>query len=225
MTKRIFRAISLAALTVLAAALALSLGAFHSRFTQVQAQQLGVQLTLAAQGIRREGPAYFEDLDLDPDCRITWIAADGHVLWDSLLDPESMENHLQRREVAQALETGSGQAIRYSASLLERSIYAARRLEDGTVLRLSTTQDSMFSLALSMWQFWVVILAAVGLLAYFMSLRLSKNIVRPINQLDLDNPLANSEYEEITPLLHRLDSQRGPAPGPEPGAETKAKGI
>jgi len=208
MTKRIFRAIFAAAMAVLLAVLLFTLGAVHAYFTGVQLKQLQVETALAAHAVAREGQDYFAQLDGMPDCRITWVRADGTVLYDSRSAPEDMENHLERQEVRTALETGYAQSARYSHTLMARSLYAAQRLPDGTVLRLSTSQDSLLSLALGMSGSIGLILAAAVLLSYCLARRLAQKIVKPLNELDLDAPLQNTHYAEIRPLLLRLDSQQ-----------------
>ena len=122
MTKRIFRSTFLAALTVLLAALTLTMGAVYSYFTNVQFSQLRVETALASHAVSNEGVGYFDQLDDTMDCRITWIAADGTVLYDSLSDHGAMENHLEREEVQTALAQGYGQSARYSDTLMERYI-------------------------------------------------------------------------------------------------------
>ena len=153
------------------------------------------------------GAAYFEALD-PQEFRITWIAADGTVLFESQAEPGQMENHLQRQEVRDALQNGYGQSARYSDTLMERYIYSAERLPDGTVLRLSTSQSSVLTLTLGMTGHIIVIIAVTILLSFYLAKRLSQNVVRPLNELNLDTPLNSQVYEEISPLLRRLDSQQ-----------------
>ena len=208
MTKRIFRSIFLVAMTVFLATMVLILGVMHSYSTNAQFSQLRVETALASHALTNEGIRYFEKLDDTMDCRITWIASDGTVLYDNRSDTGSMVNHLQREEVRSALETGYGQSARYSDTLLQRSIYAAELLPDGTVLRLSTSQSSVLNLLLSMWQPVALIFAAALLLSITLARRLSQNIVRPLNTMHLDNPLSNRVYSEVLPLLRRLDAQQ-----------------
>ena len=208
MTKRIFRSTFLAALTVLLAALTLTMGAVYSYFTNVQFSQLRVETALASHAVSNEGVGYFDQLDDTMDCRITWIAADGTVRYDSLSDHGAMENHLEREEVQTALAQGYGQSARYSDTLMERYIYAAERMPDGTVLRLSTSQRSVLNLMLDMSGSIAAVIAAAVILSYLLARRLSRSIVKPLNELDLDAPLSNTQYEEITPLLRRLSSQQ-----------------
>jgi len=208
MTKRIFRSIFAVALTVLLAASVLILSAFNSHFTEVQFTQLRVETALAAHAVANEGASYFDKLDDTMDCRITWIASDGTVLYDNRSNSDTMVNHLLRQEVRSALETGYGQSARYSDTLLERYIYAAERLPDGTVLRLSMTQSSVLNLTLSMAGSVGLVLIAAVVLSFYLARRLSRSVVKPLNELDLDDPLSNTVYEEISPLLRRLDSQQ-----------------
>ena len=208
MTKRIFRAIFAVALTVLLATLLLILGAVYSHFTSIQFTQLRVETALASHAVTNEGVNYFDKLDDTMDCRITWIAADGTVLYDNRSDSDAMVNHLEREEVRSALQNGYGQSARYSDTLLERYIYAAERLPDGTVLRLSMSQSSILDLTLGMTGSILLVIAVTSILSYYLARQLSRNVVKPLNELDLDTPLSNTEYEEIGPLLRRLDSQQ-----------------
>ena len=208
MTRRIFWAIFVVSLTILLSVTSLILGVLHGYFTDIQFSQLRVETALASHAVTNEGVRYFDRLDDTMDCRITWIAADGTVLYDNRGDSVAMENHLQREEVRSAVLNGYGQSQRYSDTLLERYIYAAERLPDGTVLRLSMSQNSVFNLLLDMSGSIFMIVAATIALSYFLASRLSRSVVRPLNALDLNAPLSNREYEEIQPLLRRLDSQQ-----------------
>ena len=207
MTKRIFRSICLVALAVLIGAVVVILGALYNYFTGVQRRQLAMQTSLAAQAVTNEGADYLNSLR-NLDTRITWIAADGTVLFDSHSDHGAMENHLEREEVREAQETGRGDSIRFSDTLAEQTVYTAQKLPDGTVLRLSMAQYSVVKLVLGMAEPIVLILTAAVILALWLAHRLSRSIVRPLNALNLDDPLSNREYEEIAPLLGRLDSQQ-----------------
>ncbi|MGM9589688.1 MAG: sensor histidine kinase [Faecousia sp.] len=208
MTKRIFRSIVFAVLAVLLASVLLILEVVYSYFTRVQVDQLRVETALAAHAVTNEGMDYFENLDGTMDCRITWIAVDGTVLYDNRSDSDVMVNHLAREEVVQALESGFGYSTRYSDTLMQQYVYAAERLPDGTVLRLSATRQSMVHLVgTALWPILLIIFAA-AMLALGLANRLSQQIVRPLNELDLNNPLRNDTYPEIRPLLRRLDNQQ-----------------
>lgn len=207
MTKRIFRSICFVALAVFLASLVFIMSILYGYFSQMQQTQLKTQLELAAQGVSHEGTAYFREIAVK-DCRITWIDETGNVLYDSEAQSADMENHLEREEIIQALSEGYGESKRYSQTLMYRSLYAAKRLEDGTVLRLSISQNSVLILLLGMAQpICIVFLIAIAL-SVFLAVRLSKSIVRPLNEIDLDHPLGGSSYDELAPLLRRIDSQQ-----------------
>ena len=207
MTKRVFRSIFLASLAVLLAAVVLILGALYTYFSDVQAEQLRLQTALVAHALETEGVSYFDDLDTS-DRRITWIAADGTVLYDSRSDSGVMENHLEREEVKAALATGSGTSFRYSDTLMERYIYTAQRLSDGTVLRFSAAQNTVPHLVVGVVKPIILVIGIAVALSALLAGQLTKNIVAPLNELNLDDPLSNREYVEIQPLLRRLDSQQ-----------------
>lgn len=206
MTKRIFRSIWLVALAVFLASLVLIMGMLYTYFTQVQRDQLKSQTMLAAQAAAHEGIEYFEGLDI-PDCRITWIDADGTVLYDNRSQIDVMENHMEREEIREALETGYGESARYSVTLTESALYSAQRLPDGTVLRLSMAQISVLNLILGMAQPICVVIAVALVLSMLLAARLSRRIVEPLNKLNLDDPMSGAYYEELTPLLRRIDGQ------------------
>lgn len=207
MTKRIFRSICFVAIAVFLASLILIMGVLYDYFSGVQQRQLQMQLELAAQGVTNEETAYFDDLKVR-DYRITWIAADGTVLYDSDALSSDMENHLEREEIKEALATGYGESKRYSATLMDRSLYAAQRLEDGTVLRLSIAQSSILTLVLGMAQPISIVIVLAVVLSVVLAVRLSKSIVKPLNEIDLDHPLSNEGYDELAPFLRRIDSQQ-----------------
>ena len=207
MTKKIFRSILTAGVTVLICSVLLVMGCFYSFFETMQERQLGDELSIAAAAVELDGTAYLEKVKSDR-FRVTLIAADGTVLYDTRSDAASMENHLEREEVREAIESGSGISSRYSATLLQKTIYSALRLGDGTVLRISASRATMGALLLGALQpILLVVLLMLGLSGVLAS-RLSKRIVEPLNALDLEHPLENDAYEELSPLLRRIDRQR-----------------
>lgn len=207
MTKRIFRSVCIVAVVVLFASLALVMGVLYDYFSGSQENQLKTQTDLAAQGIEHEGSAYFNGLDSE-ELRITWIDKDGKVLFDNKTDASSMENHLEREEVRQAVENGYGKSARYSETLTEKSLYSAKKLSDGSIVRLSVSQYSVLTLFLGMLRPVLIIALLAVVLALLLAYRLSKNIVTPLNKLNLDSPLSNKVYEELSPLLKRMDAQQ-----------------
>ena len=207
MTKRIFRATLLVGVAVLIASLTLVMGALYSYFGRVQESQLRDELSLAVVGVEQNGTDYLKQLESD-QYRITWLGADGAVLYDTQADAESMENHAQRQEVQQALATGEGESSRYSDTLLQKTVYYAKRLPDGTVLRLSAIRVTTGVLVLNMLQPILLVLAAALILSGVLASRLARRITEPLNRLDLEHPLENDTYEELAPLLRRMEHQR-----------------
>lgn len=208
MSRKIYHAIWLVALVVFLASLVCIMGVLYRYFTDVQMSQLESQTDLAAQGAALEGEDYFSGLT---GTRITWIAADGSVLYDSEANRDTMENHLQRQEVRQALETGSGNAVRYSSTLSERLLYCAKRLPDGSVIRLSTVQKTFWALLYDLAQPICLMILVALVLSLVLASRASARIVEPINSLNLDTPAAyvdQEEYREIAPLLRRMAQQQ-----------------
>ena len=207
MTKRIFRSTLLVGVAVLAASLVLVMGALYSYFGRVQESQLRDELSLAAVGVEKSGSDYLAQLRSE-QYRITWLRGDGTVLYDTQADAATMENHAQREEVQQALATGEGESSRYSSTLLQKTVYYAKRLPDGTVLRLSAVRVTAGVLVLNMLQPILLVLAAALILSGVLAGRLARRITEPLNRLDLEQPLENDTYEELAPLLRRMEHQR-----------------
>ncbi|MGI6737462.1 MAG: sensor histidine kinase [Anaerovoracaceae bacterium] len=206
-SRKIFAAILLTAIIVFAASVALFMGALYSHFTDVLQAQLKNQTVLAAQGVEDSGIKYLRGLR-DATSRFTWIAADGKVLYDSETDAAKMANHKDREEVKEAMSDGYGESRRHSATLMVESLYSAKRLDDGSVLRLAINQHSALTLLLNMMGPIILIVVVALALALALGVRLSRRIVRPLNELDLEHPLANEEYDELAPLFKRIDMQQ-----------------
>lgn len=206
MTKRIFRSILTAALIVLAASLVFTIGFLYDAFGSAQAGQLRTELELAARGVEQSGVGYLEALEAR-DYRVTLVAADGTVLFDSQTDPKDMENHRDREEIREALSGGQGSSSRYSATLMRQTLYEAAALRDGTILRLSCSRPTAAGVALSMLQPIAGILILAIVVSIVLANRMAKRVVEPLNRLDLDHPLENDAYEELSPLLRRIGEQ------------------
>ena len=206
MTKRIFRSITLVAAVVLLASFIVTLGVLSEYFGGVQKELLHDELGLAAAAVETDGTEYLERAK-SANYRLTWIDSDGTVIYDSQADASSMENHLGREEVDGALRTGAGESTRYSSTLLEKTTYYAKRLSDGTVLRISASRHTAVVLALGMLQPMLVVLAAAIIIALLLAKRVAARIVDPLNELDLEHPLDNDAYEELSPLLGRINRQ------------------
>ena len=206
MTSKIFRSTIFVAVIVLLCSLGVVMSVLYNHFTGVQVQQLKDELSLAVTGAEQYGNAFLENVEADR-FRVTWIDTDGTVLFDTQVDQTTMENHADREEIQEAFETGRGSAVRNSTTLTEQTYYEAQRLQDGTVLRISTNQESAWALMIDMlWPVVLVAVLAIGLSA-LLARRMAKNIVEPLNKLDLEQPLKNDVYEEISPLLRRIHRQ------------------
>ena len=206
MTKKIFRSIFIVAAAVLFSCLVIFFGVLYNHFSAIEEGQLRTNAGLVEYGLEKEGLTYLENLN-DTDMRITWIADDGTVIFDSERDAKSMDNHKNREEVKEAFQTGSGQSDRYSATLMEKTIYYAKLLDDGTVLRLSRSHDSVLSLVYGMIQPILIILIAALIISGILATRLTKRIVGPLNKINLDDPLENDVYDELSPLLTTIEKQ------------------
>lgn len=206
MSKKIYRNILFTALVVLLSSMVFIFGGFYHYFDEQQSNNLRNELEIAASGVERYGKEYLEQTDFG-FCRVTLISPEGEVLYDTAADVQTMENHGQREEILEAFRSGTGHSVRYSATLMEKTSYDAKRLEDGSVLRISQTGITLGAIVIGMQQPIMLVLVIALVLSAVLALRLSENIVKPINELDLEKPLANDVYEELAPLLKRIDRQ------------------
>lgn len=206
MTKKIFKSILIVAGTVLLASIVIIMGCLYEYFSNIQKDKLADELDIAASAVELYGTDYLKNIDSER-YRITWIQTDGKVIYDTQAGADSMENHADRQEVTQALAEGEGSSSRYSDTLMEKTSYYARLLDDGSVLRVSTTYATAGLLVLGMLQPILVVLIAALVLSGILARRISKRIVEPMNSIDLDRPLENDTYEELSPLLNRINQQ------------------
>ena len=206
MTRKIFQSIIAVVISVLLLSLALITGVLYNHFETAMLDQLRTTAQFAEQGVEREGMAYFDSLHAQ-NCRVTWIAADGTVKYDNRSNPKTMENHADRQEVREAMENDSGTSVRRSSTLSEHTMYYAKRLSDGTVLRLSMSQRSVLFLMGGMLSPLVFIFLAACLLAGVLSYRVSKKIVKPLSEIDLKHPEQVETYDELSPFLQRIAAQ------------------
>lgn len=209
MRKKIFQAMMAAAGSVLLASLIIILGCLYDYFDGLQEKQMQDELTLAAAAIEESGQAYLDDLNLESKTfRLTWIDAQGKVLYDTKADGSSMENHADREEFQQAIKNGFGESSRYSSTLMEKTLYRAQRLADGSVLRISVSRATSGVLVLGMLQPILLVLIVALVLSALLSKRIARWVVAPLENLDLEHPLENDTYEELAPLLGRINQQR-----------------
>ncbi len=214
MSKKIFRAILLVASAVLLASLLIIMGCLYEHFEAVQENQMRDELRLAACAVEESGREYLERMSAPdyrytwtPAYRLTWIASDGTVLFDTVDDAGTMENHGDRAEVREAFAKGESSSIRYSETLTQRTLYYARALNNGTVLRISLRQTTVFALVLAMLRPILLVAILAVIFSAVLAHGMAKKIVRPLNSLDLDHPLENVTYEELAPLLRRIHRQ------------------
>lgn len=206
MTNKIFRSIVSVAMVVLVASLFIASSFLYDYFNRSQVNQLKEELILVAENVDKVGTEYFENFD-SSIFRFTLVSSDGSVLYDSQAKAGEMENHLEREEISEALKDGSGSSARYSSTLTERTFYEATRLENGNVLRISVSQITVGALILGMLPAICAIILISVVVALIMSHKMAKSIVKPLNELDLENPAENETYEELTPILTKINKQ------------------
>ena len=205
MTAKIFRNSMAVGLSVFLLTVALFMSMLYQYFQEQFTAQLENEAALVSAGVEAMGQDYLDGLSSTN--RITWVAPDGTVLYDNTADPASMENHADRVEIQEAMRGSRGTSVRESATLSEKTIYAARRLSDGSVIRLAGAQRTVAVLLLSMIQPLLIILALSLLLAAVLASRLSKGMIQPILNLDLEHPEQCETYDELSPLLTRIRRQ------------------
>ncbi|MCD7831225.1 MAG: ATP-binding protein [Firmicutes bacterium] len=206
MVKKIFRSNLAVTLAVLLAAFVLLMGFLYEYFSAISRGELEVLTDTLASAFDYGGAGALEAVAPD-ERRVTLIGADGNVIYDSVVDAETMENHSDREEFIEAVSVGVGESTRYSSTLTERTIYRAVLLSDGSVLRVSVSGYSVLTLTLGMLQPILICAIAALALSAFISSKTAKKIVVPINELDLEHPLENDVYGELSPLLLRIYKQ------------------
>ena len=206
MSKKISRSIIAVAIVVLLASLFISSTFLYDYFNKSQVSQLKEELSLVAANVDEAGAEYFDNFDSSM-FRFTLVSADGEVLYDSQANATDMENHLEREEIVEALESGNGSSARYSSTLTELTFYEATRLQNGNVLRISVSQITVGALILGMLPAIIAIIMISAVVALVLSHEMAKDIVKPLNELDLENPIENETYEELTPILTKLNKQ------------------
>lgn len=206
MTKKIFRSIVVVAVTVLITSLVITTSFVYEYFNNNQKEQLKDELTVVAASVEENGIEYFDKFDSSV-FRFTVVSPNGEVLYDSDASVQDMENHLDREEIKQALKNGSGSSARYSSTLTERTLYQAVLLDNGNVLRISVSQVTSGALILGMLPAIAAVILTAVIVALILSSRMAKSIVKPLYELDLDNPTENKVYEELSPILTKIHKQ------------------
>jgi len=204
MKKRIFVGIFSAGLVVLLASMVFILGLISMEYNKEYAREIRNEANVIAHAVETSGADYFDGLALADSHRITWVNQEGLVLYDSVAEASSMENHGNRPEIQDALKTGYGEYVRYSDTIGEKTMYSAVRLEDGTVIRVAQVRFTIYALFLQMIGQILMILLITGALAFVLARSISRSIVEPLNQIDVKEPDKNAVYKEIQPLVERI---------------------
>ena len=205
MTGKILRISYLVAISALLASALLFFGVMYRDYEDGAFARLRAEAAAIAQGLGAAGSDYFDSFA--PDDRVTWIAASGTVLYDSAAPAQLLESHADREEIDHALQTGEAQTSRYSKTLLQRTFYYAKLLEDGTVLRVSCTQNSLPAMILMLLTPFLWVATLVLILCGVLSYRLARQITKPLNAINPDNPAPLPSYPELTPLFDKLREQ------------------
>ena len=207
MVNKIFRSNFFTSMLILLMSFCLIFGVLFSYFEAQMFTELESEARYISYAVKNDGIDFINNFN-EKGKRITWVSSDGTVLADTKADAEELENHADRKEIADALKSGKGTSSRYSDTLMQKTLYYAEKLDDGTILRVSTTQNSVVIILLGLLQPLIIIIVLALIISIFLSYRLSKAIIKPINELDLDNPAANETYEELTPLLKKISAQK-----------------
>ena len=206
MKKRIFLTVFATALITVLVSLILLVGVTYRYINEDTKDQLMAQLDYLSQAVDDEGFTYLNQLE-NNSYRITWIAADGAVLFDNRSNISRMENHADRQEFIDAKAHGVSEIERESETMTTRLMYVAEELSDGSVLRIATNDISVGGVAWMLAVPSVLLILCISLLAWFVARKLSRALVEPLNTLDLDHPLAGEAYDELVPLLSRIEQQ------------------
>lgn len=207
MFKKILKGIILTALTVLAVGISIIVFVLQDYYTKEYINELKSEAIFIARGIELEGTDFFDGIDLENSHRITLIEPDGTVTYDSVVDVTMLENHLNRQEVKEALNNETGESVRYSTTLSQKTVYYAVRLDNGEVLRISTMKYTIWALLADMSHIFCILIAVATVLSVFLAYRIAESIIRPINEIDLQHPEVEQVYQELSPLTGRIMEQ------------------
>lgn len=207
MNSKIFRSSFFTAFLVLIATIAMIMGIVFDRFENQIQKEIASETEYISHAVENEGIGFLQGLE-NIDKRITLIDANGKVMFDNQTKADALDNHAEREEIKQAMETGKGMSIRYSKTLTEKTLYYAVKLSDSRILRVSTNQYTVITILLGLVHPIILILIAALILTAVLSSRVSKAIIKPINELDLEHPEKNNAYEELTPLLRKISKQK-----------------
>jgi Signal transduction histidine kinase len=207
MRNRIFKGIFMVAVLVWAACLTIIVGIIYSQYSSDYAGELKTEAYLAARGVEESGMSYFQDVTIPNGGRLTWVASDGTVLYDTYKDASKLGNHANRPEIKEAMKAGYSEDVRYSDTLSEKTMYCAVRLTDGTVLRIAKKQFTFLILLISMWKPLLLVLLVAIFTSLMLASRISKKIVEPIERIDLEHPDKTAVYSELGGFVDKIAEQ------------------
>lgn len=205
MIKRIFKSTLLVSLLTLFCSMLIIMGVLYHYFDNQLMKELENEANYVSTSVELLGEVYFEDLHTHN--RITWIDNAGDVLYDNVANRESMENHSDREEYKEAINDGYGKAERYSDTLSQKTVYYAVLLKDGSVVRVSTTQFTPLTLLVNMFQPIMIVFVVAVILSAMLASKLAKNIVKPINEINLENPGLEGSYDELSDFIRKIRKQ------------------
>ena len=209
MSRRIFLSIFLVAVLIFLACFVLILSVVYNNYIALYEEKMEKEAAYISKGVEFSGLMYLESLEEQNELRITWIAADGVVLYDNFADPATMENHSGRQEVKEAIDSGAGKSIRRSSTLSENMIYYALRLKDGTVLRTANVQKTVTTLLPGLVAPVIIVFVIAISLSLLLAFRISRSIIKPINAINFEHPKRSGVYPELSPLITRIEQQNG----------------
>lgn len=207
MNKKIFRSSVAVALVVLLSSIVLIIGILFQYFENQLQSELESEASYIAYAVEKQGLDYINNFS-NSNKRITLISPDGDVIADTSVDESKLDDHSERQEVVGAMKNGEGTSIRYSGTLAEKTVYYAMKMNDGNILRVSTTQYTVVAILLSLIQPILIVFVVAVVLSFVLSQKISKSIIKPINELDLDHPSNNEPYDELAPLLQKISKQK-----------------
>lgn len=210
MKNKIFRAlVALAAMAVLVASGLITFLVSQDYFNETK-KELAQEARYISMGLESGGNDFLNKIAAEngSNVRITLIDKDGIVLFDNQAEAKTLENHAMRQEIMEAVAVGAGEAERFSDTLDKTTYYYAVRLEDGKILRLARTIDSIYKSVLQMLPIMGGIVIVVAFLASIVARRVTFNLIKPLDQVNLDEPLDNETYDELAPFLTRIAKQK-----------------
>ncbi len=207
MNKKIFRSSMAVALVVLLSSIVLIMGILFQYFENQLQSELESEASYIAYAVENQGVDYLHNFS-NGNKRITLISPDGDVIADTAANETELDDHSDRQEVIDALKNGKGKSIRYSNTLAEKTVYYAMKMDDGNILRVSTTQYTVVTIILSLIQPILIVFVVAVVLSFVLSQKVSRSIIKPINEIDLDNPSNNEPYDELAPLLQKISKQK-----------------